>query len=171
MKYILIIGLCIIIFVSGLIAGINLKDNSKNGNISPTPTPIIIRVETKTNTIIKYVSKEVDPKTGQQEKTDLEVNTKQQEMNVKVNDQEFTIKPTVDENYLLENGKIVIDQLSSYQLNLTLPEPKRGIELGGYIGTDGIGVIGIIPKKKGSFIPSVGINYDGSYEIRLGMTF
>ena len=131
----------------------------------------IVTIEGKiqTKTIVKYVPKETDPKTGQLENTDVEMNIQKPGIDVKVNGKEYIIEPIFNESQIFESGKLVFDQGSSLSLDLTLPKPERKIELGGYIGLSNFGrSIGgtlLIPNKNvGSQIIMGGINLNLSSE-------
>jgi hypothetical protein len=151
----------IMIFILGIFAGRFLfpKEIIKYEKI-PASTPRII-TEVKTNTIIKYVPKEINPQTGETENTDVEININKPEINVKLNNQSYTIIPDFNESQKFENGKLTFDQNSFFSLNLNLPKPERKVELGFYAGLDSLGGTLLIPKKdSGSYILMTGPHYD-----------
>lgn len=130
---------------------------------SPTPTPIVITVQGEDKTIIKYIPKEINPQTGEKEKTDIQLDTDKTQINVKINDKEFSITPEFQEDYKFENGKIMFEQQSNFNLFLDLPKPERKIELGGYLSLDGFGGTIVVPKNSqnnGSYIIMGGPHYD-----------
>lgn len=79
---------------------------------------------------VVYVPKEVDPKTGVQEKTDVQFEKKQGKVYVKVNGKEFEIPADVKEDSKFENGKLVITEKTEMRLNLTTPKPAVNLGLG-----------------------------------------
>jgi len=89
-----------------------------NEFIAKQPLPINERVETKTITQIEYVDKVIDPATGKQEKTDVELAAAKPVVGVKVNGQAWTFNLREGETQKFQNGKVVLDQASSIGIDL-----------------------------------------------------
>ena len=79
---------------------------------------------------IVYVSKEVDPKTNQPEKTDIQFERKNSKVYVKVNGKEFEIPTDVKEDAKFENGKLVITEETEMRINVVTPKPVMTLGLG-----------------------------------------
>lgn len=124
----------------------------------PIEKKIEVKGETEYKTQIVYVPKEVDKETGTKEKTDIEVTIPPAEINVKVNDKLVTIKPDFWEEFKFDDGKLVLDQKSSLNMDLRVPEVKRSIEFGAYATNNSLGPMVLLPRKNGSTI--VGTGYD-----------
>jgi len=82
------------------------------------------KVVLDTNTEVKYVPKEIDPDTGEKEKTDVEANINQPTVNVKVNGMAHDFKLEQKENQKFENGKVVLDQNTTLKLDVKTNDPK-----------------------------------------------
>ena len=76
--------------------------------------------KTITNTEIVYVPKVVDS-SGQQEKTDLQVDIAKTDLNVKINGKDAVISKADDEQYLFEKNKIALQQSSKAEVNINVP--------------------------------------------------
>jgi hypothetical protein len=121
----------------------------------PKEKIVVVKGESSTQTIIQYVPKEDG------ENTDVEVNIPKPEINVKVNDKEYVFVSNFNEQNIFDNGKLVLNQSSQFDLNIKLPEAERIFELGGYIGTNSFGGTAVIPRKdSGSHIIMIGSEYN-----------
>lgn len=103
-----------------------------------TLPPTVVKGDTQTIHSIQYVEKEVDPKTGQKEKTDVQIDSGKPEVNVLVNGKPFDFKPTFQEGYAFENGKLVYKQNTKFDLSIDTPPPVRippdNVSVGAYLG-------------------------------------
>ena len=101
---------------------ITLDTNGKLDSLNNTLSKQIAQVKntsTHTNTVT-YIQKEVDPVTGEKEDTDIELKTKPSKITVKVNDgSKYTFDQLPTENYKFENGKIVMTQQNTLDINVT----------------------------------------------------
>ena len=96
----------------------NGKIDTLNNNLSKQIAQVK-NTSTHTNTVT-YVQKEIDPATGEKEDTDVELKTKPSKITVKVNDgSKYTFDQLPTENYKFENGKIVMTQQTSLDINVT----------------------------------------------------
>lgn len=81
-------------------------------------------IQGDTNTITKtelvYIPKIVD-NSGQQEKTDLQLDIPKTELNIKINGKDAVIKKADDEQYLFEKNKIALQQSSKAEVNINVP--------------------------------------------------
>jgi|GEM_PF-4779441 len=85
-------------------------------------------------TDIQYVEKEVDPLTGQREKTDVQVDIDPQKVNLLVNGKPYETAILAGETYAFENGKLVLKQTSMATIDVQLPEVERkGFRFGPYM--------------------------------------
>ena len=101
---------------------ITLDTNGKLDSLNNALSKQIAQVKntaTHTNTIT-YIEKETDPVTGQKEDTDIELKMKPSKITVKVNDgSKYTFDQLPTENYKFENGKIVMTQQNTLDINVT----------------------------------------------------
>lgn len=79
---------------------------------------------------IVYVPKEVDPQTGQTEKTDVQFERKQGKIYVKVNGKDFEVPAEVKEDAKFENGKLVVTEQTEMRVNITAPKPSFNLGVG-----------------------------------------
>ncbi len=79
---------------------------------------------------IVYVPKEIDPATGQQEKTDVQFEKRESKVYVKVNGKEFEVPTDVQEDAKFQNGKLVITEDTQMRLNITAPKPSFNLGVG-----------------------------------------
>lgn len=79
---------------------------------------------------IVYVPKEVDAKTGQVEKTDVQFDKQQEKVYVKVNGKDFAVPADVKESSKFENGKLVVTEQSEMRVNITAPKPSFNLGVG-----------------------------------------
>ena len=91
---------------------------------------------------IQYVHKNIDPATGLQEKTDVELNTAKDDVYVKVNGKEHKIQPTVEESQKFENGKLVVEEKRTASIEIDAPTQSKwtATYLRGQDGRQGFGV-------------------------------
>ena len=88
---------------------------------------------TVTETELVYVTKEIDPATGQREKTDVNLTIDPQVVHVMVNGKPFEVPILAGEEYIFQDGKLVLKQASVMTLDLKLPEaPKKSLRVGAY---------------------------------------
>lgn len=101
---------------------ITLDTNGKLDSLNNQLSKQIAQVKntsTHTNTVT-YVQKEIDPVTGQKEDTDVELKTQPSKITVKVNDgSKYTFDQQPNEKYKFENGKLVMTQQTSLDINVT----------------------------------------------------
>jgi hypothetical protein len=101
---------------------ITLDTNGKLDSLNNQLSKQIAQVKntsTHTNTVT-YVQKEIDPVTGQKEDTDVELKTQPSKITVKVNDgSKYTFDQQPNEKYKFENGKLVMTQQTSVDINVT----------------------------------------------------
>lgn len=79
---------------------------------------------------IVYVPKEIDPKTNQPEKTDVQFDRRDSKVYVVVNGKEFEVPVDVKEDAKFEKGKLVITEQSEMRVNITAPKPAFNAGLG-----------------------------------------
>ena len=79
---------------------------------------------------IAYVPKEVDPATGEPEKTDVQIEHRQKPVVVSVNGKEYAVPSTVKEETKFEKGKLALTEESSLKLQVTTPKPKFNLGMG-----------------------------------------
>lgn len=102
------------------------------GEKSKSGEPQVVYVQgqnTQTKEIV-YVPKEVDPKTGSVEKTDVQFEKKEGKIYVKVNGKDFEVPADVKESTKFENGKLVVTEQSELRINITAPKPAYNLGLG-----------------------------------------
>jgi hypothetical protein len=101
---------------------ITLDTNGKLDSLNNQLSKQIAQVKntsTHTNTVT-YVQKEIDPITGQKEDTDVELKTQPSKITVKVNDgSKYTFDQQPNEKYKFENGKLLMTQQTSLDINVT----------------------------------------------------
>ena len=101
---------------------ITLDTNGKLDSLNNQLSKQIAQVKntsTHTNTVT-YVQKEIDPVTGQKEDTDVELKTQPSKITVKVNDgSKYTFDQQPNEKYKFENGKLLMTQQTSLDINVT----------------------------------------------------
>lgn len=98
-----------------------------NGKLSkPTsPTVVYVKGENIETKEISYVYKETDGKTGQKEKTDVQIDQAQKPIAVKINGKLFEVAGDVTETSKFENGKLVVTQTNKIGIDITAPEQAR----------------------------------------------
>ena len=79
---------------------------------------------------IVYMPKEVNPATGQKEKTDVQFEKKDNDIYVKVNGKEFEVPTLGNEGIKFENGKLVVTEQTEMHVNITAPKPYLNLGLG-----------------------------------------
>lgn len=72
---------------------------------------------------VVYIPKEIDPKTGQTEKTDVQFERRESKVYVVVNGKEFEVPAEVKEDAKFEKGKLVITEKTELRVNITAPKP------------------------------------------------
>ena len=106
---------------------ITLDTNGKLDSLNNQLSKQIAQVKntsTHTNTVT-YVQKEIDPVTGQKEDTDVELKTQPSKITVKVNDgSKYTFDQQPNEKYKFENGKLLMTQQTSLDINVTQKKPS-----------------------------------------------
>jgi len=111
--------------------GPNITINTAGETSKPGEPQVVYVQGQNTNTKeIVYVPKETDVKTGSLEKTDVQFETKQGKIYVKVNGKDFEVPADVQETTKFENGKLVVTQQSEMRVNITAPKPAFNLGLG-----------------------------------------
>lgn len=99
--------------------------NTAGEKSKPGETQVVYVQGQNTNTKeIVYVPKETD------EKTDVQFETKQGKIYVKVNGKDFEVPVDVKENTKFEKGKLVVTDQSEMRINITTPKPSLNVGLG-----------------------------------------
>ena len=112
----------------------NIALEKAMGILQKEKNEIRAQTVTVTETELVYVNKEIDPSTGQKEATDVDVTIDPQVINVLVNGKPFEVPMLAGEEYVFENGKLVLKQASVMTLDLQLPEaPKKAFRVGAYM--------------------------------------
>lgn len=130
----------IIVFVFGFALGWFVKGQflpeRKVQTISEKVPVIQEKIVTQTKTQIQYVDKAIDPTTGEQEKTDVELVKEQPAVYVKVNgkDHKFDLKESETQKF--EDGKLLLEQSSQIALDIKIPEYKQTWRVGAYTEYD-----------------------------------
>ena len=113
----------------------NIALEKAMGILQKEKNEIRAQTVTVTETELVYVNKEIDPSTGQKEATDVDVTIDPQVINVLVNGKPFEVPMLAGEEYVFENGKLVLKQASVMTLDLQLPEAERkGLRFGPFVG-------------------------------------
>lgn len=102
------------------------------GEKSKAGEPQVVYVQgASTNTKeIVYVPKEIDPTTGQLEKTDVQFTRQQGKVYVKVNGKDFEVPAEVKEDARFDKGKLVITEQTEMRVNITAPKPSFNLGVG-----------------------------------------
>lgn len=109
----------------------NITINTSGDKSKPGESQVVYLQGASTHTQeIVYVPKEVDPKTGQTEKTDVQFERQQGKVYVKVNGKEFEVPADVKEDTKFEKGKLVITEQTEMRVNITAPKPAFNLGLG-----------------------------------------
>ena len=108
---------------------ISVSTNGQPSKPGETQVVYLQGQNTQTKEIV-YVPKEVDPNTGQQEKTDVQFDKKQGKVYVKVNGKEFEVPADVKEDAKFENGKLVVTEQTEMHVNVTAPKPYMNLGFG-----------------------------------------
>ena len=122
-KY-LIPAVCVLLVLLGFFAwGYNVgkKHATVVTNTVTKEIQLPAEVKTETKTEVVYVPKEVEADTGQVEKADVEANIGKQEIHVKVNGQEQTIKKADSEKYVFDKNKLQLNQNSTATVDIKVP--------------------------------------------------
>lgn len=109
----------------------NITINTAGEPSKPGETKIVYLQGQNTQTKeIVYVPKEVDVKTGNIEKTDVQFEKKQGKIYVKVNGKDFEVPAQVKEDTKFENGKLVVTEQSEMHIQITAPKPAVNLGVG-----------------------------------------
>jgi len=109
----------------------NITINTAGEKSKPGEAQVVYVQGQNTNTKeIVYVPKEVDAKTGSMEKTDVQFETRQGKVYVKVNGKDFEVPVDVKEDTKFEKGKLVVTEKSEMRINITAPKPAFNVGLG-----------------------------------------
>ena len=103
-----------------------------DGKTSKPGEPQIVYLkgdDTHTKEIV-YVPKEIDPNTGQTEKTDVQFERRENKVYVVVNGKPFEVPIDVKEDAKFEKGKLVITEKTEMRVNITAPKPAFNAGLG-----------------------------------------
>ena len=122
--------LFIVIFIAGACAGVIIdhkffptKPEILDASFGTFP---VVSTKVEKETQIQYVPKEIDQKTGEKEKTDVDIDTQPTVVYVRVNDKDFQIPTsTVKEDNKFQNGKVKVDQTETLHLDLKVPEKEK----------------------------------------------
>jgi hypothetical protein len=94
------------------------------------PQVVYIQGQNKEVREIVYVPKEIDPQTGEKERTDVEFKKQAGKVYVKVNGKEYEVPAEVQEEAKFENGKLVVTEKTEMRINITAPKPAFNLGLG-----------------------------------------
>lgn len=109
----------------------NITINTAGEQSKPGETKVVYLQGQNTQTKeIVYVSKEVDEKTGNIEKTDVQFERKQGKIYVKVNGKDFEVPIEIKEDAKFEKGKLVVTEQSEMRINITAPKPALNFGVG-----------------------------------------
>lgn len=109
----------------------NITINTAGEKSKPSDPQVVYLQEANSHTKeIVYVPKEIDPQTGQTEKTDVQFERKQGKVYVKVNGKDFEVPADVKEDVKFENGKLVVTEQTEMRVNITAPEPLLNLGVG-----------------------------------------
>jgi len=109
----------------------NITINTTGEQSKPGEAQVVyVQGQNTTTKEIVYVPKETDVKTGSIEKTDVQFETKQGKIYVKINGKDFEVPVDVKENTKFENGKLVVTDQSEMRINITTPKPTVNLGLG-----------------------------------------
>lgn len=117
---------------------------SLHGNEAKESQPTAVKTE-QVHTVtreIQYVPKVIDASTGQKEKTDVQIDSGDKKVYVKVNGKEHELTPTIEESQKFENGKLVVEEKQKSEVEIKGPEPSKWTTtyLHGQGGKQGFGV-------------------------------
>lgn len=88
-------------------------------------------------TSIQYVEKEIDPNTGEKEKTNVQMDVDPPSLNLLVNGKSYETKILSGEKHTFQDGKLVLQQTSIATVDIQLPEVERnGFRFGPYLEYD-----------------------------------
>lgn len=98
-----------------------------DGALASDKQPQVIYLQGKNTTTreVVYLPKEVDPATGRKEKTDVELNTQEKAVFVKINGKEHEVPIDIKESSKMESGKLVVTDTSRADINITGPDPAK----------------------------------------------
>lgn len=103
-----------------------------SGQVSkPGETQIVyVKGDSSDTKEIVYVPKEIDTKTNQPEKTDVQFGRRDSKVYVVINGKEFEVPVDVKEDAKFEKGKLVITEKTEMRVNITAPKPAFNVGLG-----------------------------------------
>lgn len=110
------------------------------------PQVVYIQGQGKDVREIVYVPKEIDPKTGEKERTDVEFTKQAGKVYVKVNGKEYEVPTEVQEEAKFENGKLVVTEKTEMRINITVPKPALNLGLG--VSNHGLAIMANGPLYK-----------------------
>jgi len=109
----------------------NLTINTTGEMSKPGETQIVYVQGQNTSTReIVYVPKAIDAITGIVEKTDVQFESKQGKIYIKVNGKEVEVPADVQETTKFEKGKLVVTEKSEMRINITAPKPAFNLGVG-----------------------------------------
>lgn len=109
----------------------NITINTSGEKSKPGEPQVVYVQGASTNTKeIVYVPKEIDPTTGQLEKTDVQFSRQQGKVYVKVNGKDFEVPAEVKEDAKFDKGKLVITEQTEMRVNITAPKPSFNLGVG-----------------------------------------
>lgn len=120
-----------LLFLGTLIGAFGMyfwNGNTKTDQITiKEKMPIVIGGEIFQNQSngFQYVPKEMDPVTGEREKTDAEYRIEAPEITVKVNGETIAFQPLQEEKRKFDEGKLLFEQSSRLNFELTVPTIDR----------------------------------------------
>lgn len=104
----------------------------------PVPEAPVVIAESKSNvdTKLAYV-----PKT---DKADIDIQIAKPELNVKVNDKEYTFQKEADESYVFDKNKLTLSQTSRSELHIAVPEIDKTRRYSIGVGMSKDGLVGLL---------------------------
>jgi hypothetical protein len=94
------------------------------------PQVVYIKGDNTVTKEVVYVPKEIDSKTGQPEKTDVQFEHRDKKIYVVVNGKEYEVPDEVTEDAKFEKGKLVITEKTEMRVNITAPKPSFNLGVG-----------------------------------------
>lgn len=133
------------------------------------------QVVTVQETSIQYVEKEIDPATGEKEKTDVQMDVDPPSLHLLVNGKSYETKILSGEKHVFQDGKLVVQQSSIATVDIQLPEVERkGFRVGPFIeydsGSDQKGNAGFKLRREWKKVDAdLSINQDK--EVKIGVQY
>lgn len=103
---------------------INLSLDGKKSSVSD-PQVVYVQGQNTVTKEISYIAKEIDSQTGIKEPTDVQFETKDKKVYVKVNGRLHEVPIEVTEDSKFENGKLVVAETTKTDINITGPDPAQ----------------------------------------------